>query len=296
MSSKGLNRFLASVAALLMLSCLNASAQFKEEAFSQKYNDDPAEQADSTDKIFDFKEFARGLSHRREASCKTMFEGSLVVVGGMQIYNKDYWKLPIVYGGMAAGIGTGLYFNSQDNKRAATACFVGAGVAYWASLMDGVVCYKPDTYPTPAKATIYSLLVPGLGQIYNHEMWKLPIYIGGIIGSFYYHDLYKNNYERFRDIMKMGDASPIPQQQAKYYRDLYRRYRDYATLAICGFYLLQVIDANVFAYMHNFEVTEDLALYTAPALITPEFTQGFGSLSYREGSNVAAGLTVGIRF
>jgi hypothetical protein len=38
---------------------------------------------------------------------------SAVVPGLGQIYNKKYWKLPIVYGGLAAGI----YFYSWNNKK-----------------------------------------------------------------------------------------------------------------------------------------------------------------------------------
>ena len=38
---------------------------------------------------------------------------SAVVPGLGQIYNKKYWKLPIVYGGLAAGI----FFYSWNNKK-----------------------------------------------------------------------------------------------------------------------------------------------------------------------------------
>ena len=48
-----INVLIALLAAFL---CLNASAQFKEQAFSQQYNDDQAADKDSTDVLFSFKE------------------------------------------------------------------------------------------------------------------------------------------------------------------------------------------------------------------------------------------------
>ena len=265
------------VALAASLASFDASAQFKEEAFSQQYNNDPASDKDTTDTMFSFKEYFGGLGHKNELKIGTSFAGSAVFIGGQQIYNRQYWKLPIVYSTIGAGVGTGIYFSSHDNSKAATWCFVGAGVAYWATLMDGVVNYRPNDYPHAGTATLYSLLVPGLGQIYNREYWKLPIYLGLMgFGVHYYADCAKN-YTRFRNIyLEATDTEvtyegPITADQALYYRNLYRRYRDYAMLAVAAVYLLQVIDANVFSYMHDFEVSDDLSMRVEPTVIMPEF-------------------------
>lgn len=279
------------VAALLLAPALTCRAQFREEAFSQSFNDDTAAQADSTDKIFSVKDYWRGLTHKQETDLFTMFEGSAILVGGLQIYNKDYWKLPVVYGGIAAGVGGGLYLKNQGDPNYKY-WLAGAGLVYWGALMDGVISYKPDDYPSPAKATFYSMLVPGLGQIYNHEVWKLPIYWGIMLGGLNYHILYKRNYERFRKIYNAEDTTYLPLETSKYYKNIYRRYRDYGTLVIALGYVLQIIDANVFAYMHNFEVTEDLAIDVSPTIICPgdnyAFTPG--------GPSPAFGMSVGFRF
>jgi len=35
---------------------------------------------------------------------------------------------------------------------------------------------KPAPYqPNPKKAGLYSAIVPGLGQAYNHQYWKVPV-------------------------------------------------------------------------------------------------------------------------
>ena len=249
--------------------------------------------------LFSFREYFGALGHKNTMKIGTMFAGSAVFIGGNQIYNRQYWKLPLVYGTIGGSLGAGIYLNSQGNHDAAKWCFVGAGVAYWATMMDGVVNYKPSDYPHAGKATLYSLLVPGLGQIYNREYWKVPIYLGLMgFGVHYYLDCAKN-FERFRSIyLEATDpdvqyTGPITAQQALYYRNLYRRYRDYALLAVAAVYLLQIIDANVFSYMHNFEVTDDLSMDMSPTVIMPEGRQFAFNASP---GTPAIGLRIGFSF
>ena len=153
--------------------------------------------------------------------------------------------------------------------------FAGAGLIYWGTLMDGVVNYKRDIKGQAGKATIYSLLVPGLGQAYNGEYWKIPIYWGALVGSYHYWAVNNKNYKRYKRIHNEATAEDstyeglIPAERALYYRNTFRRFRDYSVVAIVGSYLLQVIDANVFAYMQDFEVNDDLSMSISPTLITP---------------------------
>ncbi|MBR1868722.1 MAG: hypothetical protein IJ799_01500 [Bacteroidales bacterium] len=55
--------YIIAAAALLLAAGLPSRAQFKEEAFTQSYNDDPAADKDSIDVMFSFKEFFGGLAH-----------------------------------------------------------------------------------------------------------------------------------------------------------------------------------------------------------------------------------------
>lgn len=283
--------------AFLFAAGIPAAAQFKQEAFSQSYNDDPASPKDTADRMFSFREFFGAVTHRNTMKVGTMLAGSSVFIGTGQIYNRDYWKLPLVYGGIGGGLASGFYFRNNGKPDIARWCFIGAGVSYWATMMDEVFCYKPDDYPQPGKATIYSILLPGLGQIYNGEAWKLPIYWGGLVGSVHFFVLNRTNYQRYRRIyLEATDESeeykgPVSAQTALYYRNVYRRYRDYSVLAIAGFYLLQVIDANVFAYMHDFNVAEDLTLSVDPAVIPQDNCYALGP-----GGGTAFGLRLGLTF
>ena len=213
-------------------------------------------------------------------------------------FRPDLQGAGIVYSAIGGSLGAGLVLNAKGNKEAAKYCFIGAGVAYWATLMDGVINFKPSVYPHPGKATLYSILVPGLGQIYNREYWKLPLYLGLMAFTINGYASNKANFERFRDIyIAASDREtydgPISADQALYYRDAYRRYRDYSILAIAALYLLQVIDANVFSYMHNFEVDDDIALKVAPAFILPE--NQFASIN-PVSQPAAFGFRMGITF
>ena len=315
-----------------------SDAQFKEGAFTQNYNEysDSTARADTVDKLFSFKEFFGGLAGKNELKIGTMFAGSVMFPGTAQMYNKQYWKLPIIYGGIGALAGTGGYYLHQYNKSqkaydsfmaektafetskgipypfdapaldtksktTATWLFAGAGLIYWGSLMDGVINFKSEKEPNPGRATIYSALLPGLGQIYNGELFKVPIYWGCLMGSIYFLTTNHTNYVRFKRIHNEATSPdpaisgnvPISGETAKWYRDVYRRYRDYSIVATAAFYLLQVIDANVFAYMNDFEVDDNISMNIEPAVIPPN--NAYAMMPY-DGGQSAIGLRLGLRF
>ena len=301
------------------LACtVKVDAQFRKEAFTQTYNDvnDSTATRDSTDKLFSFKEFFGGLGHKNETKIGTLLAGSFILPGSAQIYNKDYWKLPIIYGGIAtcAGLG-GFYMHRynkgpeasdkwrQSDKTTGAWLLAGAGLFYWGSLMDGMACYKSDKKPHPGRATVYSVLLPGLGQAYNGEYWKIPIYWGCIAGSVHFLVTNNTNYHRFKRIHNEATnpdvkyTGPISGETALWYRNVYRRYRDYSVVALAAFYLLQVIDANVFAFMHDFEVNDNLSMSLEPSILAPDNAYALsGSPNANPLGASGIGMTLGFKF
>ena len=292
------------IALAAFLLCLPLAAQyrddqFKRDAFTQTYADTTEKSAADTSQLFSFKEFFGGLAHRRGASLKTLTMGSTVFVGGNQIYQKQYWKLPVIYGGIGAGIYGGIHFNNLYNntgderyKTYSTLSYVGAGLVWWGSLLDGAVNYERGKYPNAAKSTVFSILLPGLGQIYNGEFWKVPLYLGLMAGSAQFYIDNNVQYKRWKWIHNMAttdeegvERPPQSGETAKYYRDAYRRFRDYSALTFVLVYLVQVIDANVFAYMQDFEVTDEITMHLEPVMMPVQYA-----------SAPAVGMSFGIKF
>ena len=125
---------------------------------------------------------------------------------------------------------------------------------------------------SPRKASIYSAVCPGLGQIYNHKYWKVPIvYLGfGVcVGSTIYN---ARNFAHYKDkyiYMLEHDLKEYEEQtlpEVKWYKDTHKRYRDLFAIITAGFYVLQIVDASVDAHLFDFDVGDDLSMIIDPVL------------------------------
>ena len=315
---------------LLLVVCTSASAQFRStrndvsrrsntgtvtgppgsEQANAQADRDTSVAVDST-QGFSVRKLVRGYFGRDTLTPGYMLLGTAIVPGAAQMYNHDWWKVPVIYAGIGAGIYGGIRFNhmyhetGEDKyKYLRLASYAAAGAFYWGQMLDGTICFKTSIKaPVPAKATIYSLLLPGLGQAYNGDWWKIPIWTGGLIGCGYAYHFNDMQYRRFRYLVKLdenkaetGYTGAISASQAKVYRDNYRRYRDYSILATILVYALNVIDANVFAYMSDFDVNDNIAwLEIQPGLIQP-ITPQLASLDGNAFSTPAVGLNLQFTF
>lgn len=257
--------------------------------------------------MFSFKRYFRALGHKDTIPVAQMWAGSIILPGTAQIYNKDYWKLPVIYGGIAGMIYGGWYNNNQfqktDNPRYANQrdwFYAGAALFYWASMLDGVIFYKTKVETLPGKATIYSALLPGLGQAYIGDYWRIPIYYAGLATAGYFWWYNNTKYVHYRKLYNQASdpngnyTGPISQSSLKYYKDTYRRYRDYSVLATVLVYALQIVDANVFATLKDFEVNEDIAIKASPAVISP-ITTGNPNL-YTMNAPISYGIRLDFTF
>ena len=288
---------------LLICLCCSANAQFRSTRNDVSRNNaastvtgppgsetNTVAEADTTAVVdslqgFSIRRLVRGYAGRDTLTPGYMTLGTAIIPGAAQMYNRDWWKVPVVYAGIGGGIYGGIWCNRQYHRTGEdkyrylrTAGYVTAGLFYWGQMLDGVVCYKTDFRPpVPAKSTLYSLLLPGLGQAYNGDWWKIPIWTGGLVACGYFVHFNDIQYKRFRWISQVGSDTAssgytggITANQAETYRDTYRRYRDYSILATILVYALNVIDANVFAYMADFDVSDNIAsLEVQPSVIQP---------------------------
>jgi hypothetical protein len=142
---------------------------------------------------------------------------------------------------------------------------------------------------SPTKATIYSMVLPGLGQIYNKKYWKLPIVYAGF-GAFLYfasknNKEYKKYSEAYYHKVENPDGPPLPDNEYETLYDTdylldsknyYRRNRDLSYILTGVWYLIVVVDATVDAHLYTWEVDDDLSLQFEPAFYPDLYNQKLG--------------------
>ncbi len=263
---------------------------------------------------------------RDTIAVSSLWARSLILPGYGQFYNKDYYKIPLFYGSAAAltyfGYKSNLSYhkalsdyrkidqtglsdlairqmkqNYIDYRDQRNLLYFGAGMVYLSSVLDAISGH-PEPGHSPAKATLFSTMLPGLGQIYNHRYWKVPVIYGGLATAAYSLEFNNRQYSRFRTAYNYAsdqDDSTVPEvnQPAaalKNYRDAYRRNRDLSFIMIIGVYALNIIDANVDAHFYDFDIGDNLALKVEPMT----------SFAYGTGPNLSftpiAGFSCSVRF
>ncbi len=135
---------------------------------------------------------------------------------------------------------------------------------------------------SPRIATRRSAIIPGWGQAYNHEYWKIPI-VYGVLAIPTVAYIYNNNYYQktkfaYEALFKAqsGDSSNLAAIDPELvnlsigslqnYRNQFRRDRDYAILFFLLAWGLQVADATVFAHLKQFNVSNDLSMQIKPTI------------------------------
>ncbi len=142
---------------------------------------------------------------------------------------------------------------------------------------DGVIIRninKTDSHTqtmlrSPLKASLYSAILPGLGQLYNKKYIKAPIVLG-IIGTGigfikYYDDRYNKYHKAYLAELsgqkhKFSDVAGISPKVLANAQDSERRNRDYAIVLTSLAYLLNIVDATVDAHLSIFDKDKDLAI------------------------------------
>ena len=125
-----------------------------------------------------------------------------------------------------------------------------------------------------SRATLYSAVLPGVGQIKNRKAWKVPV-IYGIATGLVFSALNNNtNYSFFREnflaeVDTFQSTTNIPnlnEAQLERRVDFFRRNRDFSYILLAVLYLVNVLDAHVDAHLRGFNVTENVSVDLKPHL------------------------------
>jgi hypothetical protein len=148
--------------------------------------------------------------------------------------------------------------------------------------LDSIEKKHNDSY---RRATLYSAILPGAGQVYNKKYWKVPLVYAGIGIPAYFYFYNKSWYEKCQyalvvtingskgDSLAKVEPSLLPfvtnNDQAGLIsnRDEFRKQQDYSVLFFLLFYALQIVDATVDAHLKDFNVNSDLSFNVKPMIM-----------------------------
>ncbi len=161
-------------------------------------------------------------------------------------------------------------------------------------VIDEPIVIKPHS---PHKASLYSAVLPGLGQAYNKKYWKIPILYAGFVGIAYAIDFNSSNYNKYRrgyrdflildpnnkSYLKIIEGTSITEEYILEHstwfentlengKDYYEKWRNLSYVGLALVYIINIIDANVDAHFKTFDVSDDLSMRVEPIVQT-----GFGN-------------------
>ena len=138
------------------------------------------------------------------------------------------------------------------------------------------------TKHNPRTATRRSAIIPGWGQAYNKEYWKIPIVYGALsiptITFFYNNTWYNRTKSAYNLVYKASDPLTATKQDTlnlqnvypvlqgfslgslQTFRNAFRKDRDFSALWFLIVWGLNVVDATVFGHLKEFDVSDDLSL------------------------------------
>ena len=130
-------------------------------------------------------------------------------------------------------------------------------------------------------------MLPGLGQAYNGQYYKIPFVYAGFAATGYFFVRYQglarqaeNGYRRLLYGDPNGTNKPTPvtevlisenvfrtTTQAKAAYDFYRRYRDLNIILSVVIYAINAVEANVAAHLKTFDLSDDISMRIEPTVM-----------------------------
>jgi hypothetical protein len=139
-------------------------------------------------------------------------------------------------------------------------------------------------------------MVPGWGQIYNRQYWKLPLvaaafavniyfivyndtryhYYKGYLGQTYPPQSFATvNVPLFNNFNEKGEQVFREFNQATLNNAVagYRKNRDGSYLILLAVWAANIVDANVTAHLKTFDMTDDISLKIQPNFSSPDIME-----------------------
>lgn len=135
-----------------------------------------------------------------------------------------------------------------------------------------VVEVVPEEPHSPRKAILLSIL-PGAGQVYNGQAWKVPIIYGGFaLAGFYMY----TNYHKMRDfrdeyLWRIKGGTPeldgythYPDASIYNYYQSYNQSFQLSIILSVLLYSLNLVDAFVYGHLYEFQINDDISMTLQP--------------------------------
>lgn len=145
----------------------------------------------------------------------------------------------------------------------------------------------------PKKATLRSLMLPGLGQVYIGQWWAVPVIYGGFgtLGFFVYYNQvrYKRFLNAYAEILPLkyevkdgvitstvkdatatvavdyaGAIRNLREEQIISTKNFHRRNRDLSYIGVAALWGMNVLQANVSAHLKTFDESDDISWRITP--------------------------------
>lgn len=160
-------------------------------------------------------------------------------------------------------------------------------VAISATAQDSIPVPSEDSVQVHSvkKAVIFSAVLPGAGQVYNHiampkgkkkAYWKVPLIYAGLGTAGYFLVSNQSTQKELKAEYTLRQDTGLGSEKWSSYDDqgvltLYNQYldwRDLSILAVAGIYFIQIVDAGVEAHFVHFDISEDLSLSIEPTIMS----------------------------
>ena len=140
---------------------------------------------------------------------------------------------------------------------------------------------------SPSAALWKSAIIPGWGQVYNRQAWKVGIIYGGAaVATYLGIDNYRNAQKFKTEYINRNEgntAELLPEYINYPDQNIYNLYQAYeknfqlSIIAGVAIYALNLIDAYCYGHLFDFQINDDLSLRLTPMVESYNVGMGFAS-------------------